>query len=98
MIILLISSTLFFTGLLVIARNRQNIIRIFIGAELSLLGASWNLLFCVKILHLLDAYIFILVILAVAAIEIAIGLGLIVLVSSRFETIKLAHINTLGKR
>ena len=96
MLIQLIAVTLFFTGLLVIAWNRQNIIRIFIGAELSLLGATWNLVFCAKFAGLIDSYIFILVVLAVAAIEIAVGLGLAVLVSSHFKSMNLDSINRLS--
>jgi NADH:ubiquinone oxidoreductase subunit K len=61
------------------------------------LGASWNLLFCVKFLHLFDAYIFILLILAVAAIEIVVGSGLLILTAVHFKTINLLYINNLGK-
>lgn len=89
---ILISFTLLFGGLAVIFWNRNNIIKIFLGAELCLLGANWNFFSCAWLFNLLDGYTFILFVLAIAAAEVAVGLGLAVLVFYRVGSISLERI------
>ena len=59
--ILFISLALLLTGFLTIIWNRNNIIKIFIGAELCLFAASWNFIFAFVQLGLIDGLVFILI-------------------------------------
>jgi NADH-quinone oxidoreductase subunit K len=94
--ILFISLALLLTGSLTIIWNRNNIIKIFIGAELCLFAASWNFIFGFVQLGLIDGLVFILFILAIAAAEAAVGLGLAVLVFLKYGTIQLSSIKNMG--
>ena len=64
---ILVSFTLLLGGLAVIFWNRNNIIKVFLGAELCLLGANWNFFCSAWAFNLLDGYTFILFVLAIAA-------------------------------
>lgn len=79
-------------GLATILWNRNNIIKIFLGAELCLLGANWNFFCSAWVFNLLDGYTFILFVLAIAAAEVAVGLGLAVLVFYRVGSIALERV------
>jgi NADH-quinone oxidoreductase subunit K len=94
--ILVVSFSLLIVGLITIVWNRDNIIKVFIGAELSLFAASWNFMFGFWQWHLIDSLVFILFILAIAAAEAAVGLGLAVLVFMKYGTIQLDSIQTMG--
>lgn len=92
----LIAFSLLISGLLTIFYNRVNIIKIFLGVELCLLGANWNFVYSALNLGLPDSYSIILIVLAVAAAEVAIGLGLMVLVYYRLGSIEMNQISRLS--
>lgn len=93
---IIVSFSLLAAGFLTIVWNRDNIIKIFIGAEMCLFAASWNFMFGFWQFGLLDSLVVILFILAIAAAEAAVGLGLAVLVYLKYGTIQLERINTMG--
>lgn len=93
---IIVSFSLLAAGFLTIVWNRDNIIKIFIGAEMCLFAASWNFMFGFWQFGLLDSLVFILFILAIAAAEAAVGLGLAVLVYLKYGTIQLEQISTMG--
>jgi NADH-quinone oxidoreductase subunit K len=94
--ILVLSFTLLFVGLLIVLWNRNNIIKIFIGAELGLFAASWNFMFGFWQFGLAEGLVFILFVLAIAAAEAAVGLGLCVLTFQRHGTIQLSVVDKMG--
>ncbi len=80
---LLINFSLIFTGLLGVLYNRNSILIVLMGIEMSLLGLNLNFLFFSNIFNDLHGQIFALFILTVAAAESAIGLAIII---SYFKT------------
>jgi NADH-quinone oxidoreductase subunit K len=92
---ILISFSLLVGGLATIFWNRNNIIKIFLGAELCLLGANWNFFCSAWVFNLFDGYTFILFVLAIAAAEVAVGLGLAVLVFYRVGSIVLERVERM---
>lgn len=93
---IIVSFSLLAAGFLTIVLNRNNIIKIFIGAEMCLFAASWNFMFGFWQFGLLDSLVFILFVLAIAAAEAAVGLGLAVLVFLKYGTIQLEQISVMG--
>jgi len=94
--ILIISFSLLAAGFLTILWNRDNIIKVFIGAEMCLFASSWNFIFGFFQCGLLESLVFILFVLAIAAAEAAVGLGLAVLVFLKYGTIQFEAISTMG--
>lgn len=92
---IIVSLILLGGGIFTIIWNRDNIIKVFLGAELCLLGANWNFFCSAWICNFLDGYTFVLFVLAVAAAEIAVGLGLSVLVFYRTGSILLEKITRM---
>jgi NADH-quinone oxidoreductase subunit K len=75
---LISNNCLFFTGLLGIIYNRNSVLIVLMGIEMSLLGVNLNFIFFSILYNDLLGQIFALFILTVAAAEASIGLAIII--------------------
>jgi NADH-quinone oxidoreductase subunit K len=75
---LIINFSLFFIGLLGVLYNRNSILIVLMGVELSLLGLNLNFIFFSLKYNDLHGYIFAFFVLTIAAAETAIGLAIII--------------------
>ena len=92
---LILSSLIFFLGVVGIFLNRKNVINILMSIELILLGVNINFIAFSYFSSDLVGQIFSLFILTVAAAEAAIGLAILVVYFRNKGSIDVKHINVL---
>ena len=87
--VLIMSSALFFIGLVGVSFNRRNVIAILMSLELMFLAVNFNFIAFSRIHNSIDGQVFVFYSLAVAAVESAIGLAIFVLLYRQNRSIEL---------
>ena len=93
--VLVLSSVLFFIGLIGVSFNRRNVIAILMSLELMFLAVNFNFIAFSRVHESIDGQVFVFYSLAVAAVESAIGLAIFVLLYRQNRSIDVDSLSTL---
>ena len=91
---IIVSALLFTTGVIGVL-VRRNAILVFMSIELMLNGVNLAFIAFSRYLYIVDAQIFVFIVMVVAAVEVAVGLALIIAIFRARETINLDQINLM---
>lgn len=91
---IIVSALLFITGVIGVL-VRRNAILVFMSIELMLNGVNLAFIAFSRYLNIIDAQIFVFIVMVVAAVEVAVGLALIIAIFRARETINLDQINLM---